>query len=76
MVSVIGLKVVNFTAADSRVIKGRKIFVAFESNGVEGMETDSIFLSDDKFGDVEIVVGLDYKVSYNRYGKVETLTKA
>lgn len=76
MVSVIGIKVVNFTADDGKVIKGRRIYVAFESNGVEGMETDSMFLSDDKFGDVDIVVGLDYSVSYNRYGKVETLTKA
>lgn len=76
MFSIVGLKVVNFTANDGRTIKGRRIYVAFETRGVEGMETNSIFLSDEKFGDVEIVVGLDYKVSYNRYGKVETLTKA
>lgn len=76
MFSVIGLRKVNFTANDGKIIKGRRIYVAFESNGVEGMETDSIFLSDEKFGEVDIVVGLDYKVSYNRYGKVETLTKA
>ena len=76
MVTVIGVRKVNFTTQDGNIVKGRTVYIGFEANDVDGMQTDKVFLSDTKFGTVDIAVGLDYNIFYNRYGKVESMTKA
>ena len=74
-VTVFGKKKLDFLSKDGNQVKGTNVFVAFEANGVDGLQTDKLFLSDTKFGSVDIVVGADYEVTYNRYGKVDSLTK-
>ncbi len=75
-VVVFGTKKLDFLSNDGNQVKGLQVYVGFESNGVNGMQTDKIFLSETRFGDVEIVVGADYNISYNRYGKVDYIAKA
>lgn len=75
-VAVFGTKKLDFLSNDGNQVKGRQVFIGFEANGVDGMMTDKIFLSDVRFANVDIVVGLDYDIDFNRFGKVEAISKA
>lgn len=56
-------------------VKGRQVFIGFESNGVDGLQTEKVFLSDLKFGNVDVVASADYDIAYNLFGKVENISK-
>lgn len=76
IMSIFGVRKLNFTAQDGKIVKGRTVFVGYEADGVDGMMTEKIYLSDDRFGDLDIIAGADYDFSFDRRGKVETVTKA
>ena len=76
IMSIFGVRKLNFTAQDGKVVKGRSVYVGYEANGVDGLLTEKIYLSDDIFGSIDITVGADYDFSFDCRGKVETVTKA
>ena len=73
---VFGTTKLDFFSKDGNQVKGRQVFIGFEATGVDGMMTEKFYLSDDRFGDIDIIAGADYDFSFDRRGKVETVTKA
>lgn len=76
LMSVIGVRKLNFTTQDGKNIKGRSVFVGYEADGVDGLMTEKIFLSDVHFGDVDIITGTDYDFAFDHRGRVGSVTKA
>lgn len=74
-VSIFGTQKYDFIADNGAHICGIKVYVGYESRNVDGLETDSYFLSTEKFGEMNVKVGEDYDVAFNKRGKVEVFTK-
>ena len=70
---VIGKKPVSFTAKDGKEITGTTYYLGYETDGVEGMATDKVFISAAKMPKDDIAVGSEVDVLFNRYGKVEAI---
>lgn len=64
-------KVLSFQ--DGRSVSGCFLFLGEERNGVTGIATDRIFISDVKAGGYQPVLNDEVKVYYNRYGKVDAI---
>lgn len=74
---IVGMKQVNFETREGQHMEGVKIFITCEDDKVDGLMTDSFFLTRDKFPDADkLVVGSDVIVYFNRYGKVDSLAAA
>ena len=77
---VIGIKDVNFKAKDGKVIQGVKLFVTDDSIKVNiGVGCDSIFFSDSFLEDNglrldDIQLGSRLHISYNKYGKIQSVS--
>lgn len=73
---IVGLKRVDFKDKDGSLIQGVKVYVNYPEDNVEGMATDSFFLSDNKFSDYHdaLCVGSPIDVHYNKYGKISAIT--
>lgn len=73
---IVGLKRVDFQDKDGDKIQGMKVFVNYPEDKVEGMATDSFFLSDSKFANYfdALYVGSPIEVHYNKYGKIFSVT--
>lgn len=72
-VSVLGVRPVNFTAADGRLVAGSSMYIGYETEGVNGMATEKIFVSADKLPKKAIVPGSDIEIIFNMRGKVEAI---
>lgn len=72
--TLVGIRRVDMNTREGGHIVGYKFFVTYKEDYVEGVVTDSFFLSDDKLGNVQHFpsVGSELKVYYNRYGRVST----
>lgn len=76
---VIGIKDVNFKAKDGGTVQGVKLFVTDDSVTVNaGVACDSLFLSvtllernDLRPGDIQL--GDHLNISYNKYGKIQSV---
>lgn len=74
---IVGMKDVNFETKEGQRMTGTKIYVTCEDEKVDGLMTDSFFLTQEKFphaGDFH--VGDDIIVYYNRYGKPDSIVAA
>lgn len=77
---VIGIKDVNFKAKDGGTIQGVKLFVTDDSVKVNaGVACASLFLSDSLLGKNnlrpgDIQLGDHLGVSYNKYGKIHSVS--
>lgn len=77
---VIGIKDVNFKAKDGGSVQGVKLYVTDDSVEVNaGTACDSLFLSDSLLernelrpGDIQL--GDHLNISYNKYGKVQSVS--
>lgn len=75
--TIVGIKAVDFDTKEGQHMKGVKLFVTGEDDKVEGLMTDSFFLSYEKFSNLDQYhVGDEIVIYYNRYGKVDSLTAA
>lgn len=72
-VTVFGLRAVNFTATDGRAIAGTTMYIGYETDGVEGLQTEKIFVSAEKMPKKAIAPGQDVEVVFNMRGKVEAV---
>lgn len=71
MYTIVGIRHTNFTTQDGKQISGRTVFLTFPDNHTDGVATDKIFLSQNKFGDTQLLVGMSVDLFYNKYGKVD-----
>ena len=74
-VTILGVRKLDFLTKEGNPVKGRQVFIGFEANGVDGLQTEKVFLSDLKFGNVDVVASADYDIAYNLFGKVENISK-
>lgn len=76
MYEIVGKKRVDFKPknSDDRV-DGLTVYVTYEEDKVQGLATDKIFLSTTKFGDMfsDLKVGTLIEISYNKFGKVDSV---
>lgn len=77
---VLGFKIVNFKAKDGNVIHGLKVYISDDSVRVDsGLACDSLFLSDGLMNRsgiraADIEVGDRLQISYNKYGKIQSVS--
>lgn len=71
--TVLGKKAVSFTSSDGKEIRGTTLYAGYETDGVEGMVADKLFVSTEKLPKKDIIVGTDIEVYFNRYGKVDSI---
>lgn len=77
---IIGIKDVNFNAKDGGTVQGVKLFVTDDSVTVNaGVACDSLFLSDTLLerndlrpGDIQL--GDHLNISYNKYGRIQSVS--
>lgn len=74
--NVLGYKHVEFDTADGKHIAGTNLYLCRDRDGVIGSECCKLFISDGKLGraEKEIPIGYNVEISYNRYGKPESIT--
>ena len=70
---VLGKRAVSFIAKDGKEISGTTLYLAYETEGVDGMAADKVFIPAAKMPKKEITIGSDVDVLFNRYGKVEAI---
>lgn len=76
---VIGKQRVDYKNKDGKVIQGVRLWACHEKNGVIGVVSEEVYLSDNKLAACglsadKINVDDDVTVLYNRYGSVESIT--
>lgn len=69
---VLGVRVLNFKDEKGKQIQGVNVYVAYPEDNVDGLMTDKLFLSIDKFEAICDVIkpGDELEVVYNRFGKI------
>ncbi len=73
VMNVVGVRSTRFTAQDGKEISGVSLYVTFEDSHVKGLACDRLFISDNKLGALVPTVGDCVTVSYNKYGKIQSL---
>ena len=74
-VSLVGVQRVNFTNNVGEVIKGSKLYCAFEDSNVEGLRTEAFFVKPEvKIPECKINDAIE--LSFNMKGKIEKISKA
>lgn len=73
--TLLGTKKVDFTTADGKNIQGTTLYLAYEAENAEvvGMVTDKIFVPAAKMPKKALVVGSDIDITFNRFGKVDSI---
>lgn len=70
---VLGIKNVHFKADDGRIIDGVTLYGSYDLADVDGVATDKAFISSEKLNGLEVKVGDDVELLYNKYGKVVSI---
>ncbi len=72
-IKIVGTRDTSFTTQDGKQINGMSVFFTMLDDKVVGVMTGKHFISLDALGafSVQPKVGLDVRVLYNRYGKVD-----
>lgn len=71
---VIGFRKSEFTAQDTgELIKGYNLYLAGPQDHVEGVACERVFLSEKKMDGYTPSLEDEVRVSYNRYGKVQSI---
>lgn len=69
----VGKRTVDFER-DGQRISGYRLYWEYPDDHVDGVATDTCFVSDSKGIDVyALSIGYDYTILYNKYGKVEDI---
>lgn len=75
----VGFRKSDFTAKDGTQVKGVNVYLEepVDGNG-KGLATEKVYLSDAKIEkmniDIDSLIGEDVRLSYNRWGKVDSIT--
>lgn len=75
IINVVGLRHVDFTDDKGKHICGFSVYYTMKSDGVEGLMTGKMFMSDEKVDRVPLPpVGTTCEVTYDRYGRPNKFT--
>lgn len=72
----LGNSKVDFVNERGERIKGRRLFLAYKDNNVEGLRTDTLFIQDDIVLPEDLKVNDVLDISFTNKAKVESITKA
>lgn len=77
MYQVIGFQKRHLTFKDGNSVDGYYLYLTQQREGVQGYLTESVFISDAKLSAAGYTPGLSDRINiyYNRYGKVEMISK-
>lgn len=67
---IMGKKAIKFTSKEGNEISGVRFYYTYDLADVDGVATDSVFVSDAKLDGLDVKVGDEVEVLFNRYGKV------
>lgn len=70
---VVGRRYTEFDTRDGNHIKGYSVFLQYSDPNIEGVGTDRVFVSDEKFRASPFKVGANVDLVYNKYGKVQAI---
>ena len=73
---IVGVKKVDFKAKDGEQVSGYKVHCTFEDKGTDGVACESIFVSEKKANGWVPRVGQNFELSYNKYGKIDSVRAA
>lgn len=74
MVKIVGIQRRQYVSKKTgKNVSGYNLFVTDDEklNGLEGVRAYDIWLSDDRFNELGVCVGMEGYLSYNRFGGVE-----
>lgn len=76
--TLVGIRIVRFNGSDGKPVSGVNLYYTYEHEQCEGVCTDRIFLTDDKFSKLSFVPGIGghFRIIYNRYGKIADVVQA
>lgn len=69
-VCLVGKRLVDFTAEDGRRVCGASLYIGYDSDGVEGMVVDKVFVSSELVSAKDLTVGADINIEFNNRGRV------
>lgn len=72
LVDIFGVQLVDFSNQNGEVIKGTNLFVGYPYTHVVGVKTDKFFIKQ-SIDCSKIKPGDSVDLSFNRYGKVDSL---
>lgn len=70
----IGYRKADFTTKEGTRIVGTQLFFAYPWDGVVGEIVEKVFASNKVKLPENFVIGKEYNIIYNRYGKVDSIT--
>lgn len=77
MAKIIGIRPSTFTGDRGDQVSGKNIYLTYPLEKGEGLGTDRVFLTDDKFNALGYTpkVGDEVRLEYNRYGRCAGMEK-
>ncbi len=73
---IIGKKTMRFTSKEGRVIDGTSVYLTYEKDGFEGVIAEKFFIPSVKMKSSDFKVGDILDVTFNRYGKIDSVSLA
>lgn len=73
--TLVGYRYVDFTTQDNKSFKGLKLFFTYENENIQGVGVDTVNYFKSDWQSLDLDVGSEYQVFYNRYGKVGEIRK-
>lgn len=72
MYELVGMRDVDFTGSDGKQVRGMHLFFTYKDANVQGLATDKVFVSYERFQKLSFVPELGGKceLRYNKYGRV------
>lgn len=75
IINVVGKRRVDFVDDKGKCVVGTTLYYTMKSDGVEGVMSAKMFISDEKASQVPLPpVGTTVEVSYDRYGRASKFT--
>lgn len=72
---IVGIKHSTIKFKDGNQVTGYNLFLSEPREGVQGVATESVFVSDQRIAPYSPVLGDNVRIYYNRWGKVESVMK-
>lgn len=75
MAILVGFQAKKFTFEDGNTVEGYYLHTEEQLNGVTGTAVDRTFVSQKKLADYIPKIGDEIQISYNKYGKPQSVIK-
>lgn len=58
---------------EGRQFSGKTLYFTFKRQDIQGEASEAVFISDKKLEGVELALDSEYRLNYNRFGKIESI---